>query len=394
MTKKIAILGSTGSIGQNTIDVVQKNPDRFEVVALAANRRVQELAEQVAQLSPRMVCLGCEDARNQFRALMPNYAGEIVVGPSGLDQLASMPEVDLLMISLVGSQGLHPLMTGLEHGKDIAFVNKEALVMGGPLVMNAVAKNQAHFIPVDSEHSAIFQCLLGESKAEMSHMTLTSSGGPFREWSVRDLDRVTPDMAIKHPRWNMGPKISVDSATLMNKGLEVIEARWLFDVPLQQIDVIIHPQSIVHSMVEFVDGSIKAHLGVSDMRIPILYALSYPERLALNIPKLDLTEWKDLSFEPVDRQKFPALDMCYFACEQGGTYPAVINAANEVAVASFLDNKISFVQIAQLIQDMLDQHESYAQYSLDQVIQVDQETRILAGEWVKKQSPFVMGGRA
>lgn len=390
--KRIAILGSTGSIGQNTVDVVLKNPDRFEVVALAANRRVQELKKQVEQLFPQVVCLGSEEARQEFLQVMPDFSGNVYVGQAGLCDMAAIPEVDLLMISLMGSQGLHPLMVGLERGKDIAFVNKEALVMGGALVMNAVAKAQVYFIPVDSEHSAIFQCLLGEHKKEISHLTLTSSGGPFREWSLEDMQKVTPELAVKHPRWDMGPKISVDSATLMNKGLEVIEAYWLFDVPLEKIKVIIHPQSIVHSMVEFVDGSIKAHLGVSDMRIPILYALSYPDRLALDIPKLDLTEWKKISFEAVDHAKFPILNLCYEACRLGHSYPAVVNAANEVAVEAFLLGQMSFLQIAPLIETMLSEHQVQKNYSLEEIIKVDKNTRSNAKAWVQQQNLYVMRG--
>lgn len=390
--KRIAILGSTGSVGQNTVDVVLKHQDSFKVVALATNRNVHKLKIQVEQLSPMVVCLGSHQARKEFISIMPHYNGEVKIGAIGLQDIASMSEVDLLMISLVGSQGINPLMVGIQNQKDIAFVNKEALVMGGSLLMKAVIDANIKFIPVDSEHSAIYQCLLGESKKEIDHITLTSSGGPFRQWEKVDMEKIKPSLAIKHPQWDMGPKISVDSATLMNKGLEVIEAYWLFNLPLEKIKVIIHPQSIVHSMIEFIDGSIKAHLGVSDMRIPILYALSYPRRLLLNIPKLHLTDWKKLTFEEVDHVKFPALNLCYEACRLGHSYPAVINASNEVAVQAFLKQHISFLHIYQLVEAMMEQHTVCKNYTLEDILEIDRHTRIKSQQWVQKHSIYAMGG--
>lgn len=388
LIKKVAILGSTGSVGQNTIDVVSRYPYRFNVVALAAKSRMVDLAGQVRQLDPEIISVGSEKARLELLELLQGFAfkGDIVIGDEGLLQIATLSSADVLMIALVGSKGLAPLMAGIKAGKEIAFVNKEALVMGGPLVIAAVRSHHVQFLPVDSEHSAIFQCLLGENMQELDHMTLTSSGGPFRTWTLEAMSHVTPEQAIKHPCWNMGKKISVDSATLMNKGLEVIEAKWLFDVPLEQIRVMIHPESIVHSMVAFKDGSFKAHLGTADMRIPILYALTYPERFTFPQDTLDLAEIGALHFEHVDEKKFKALPLCREACRLGGSYPAVVNATNEIAVEAFLQKKISFLQIVDLVEKALESHESLHDYTLEDIVQVDEKARRDAFRWVEQKS--------
>ena len=390
--KSISILGSTGSIGKNTVDIVLKHPEQFKVVALAAYSSVDELKRQIKLLQPELVSVGTEDARQKLTASLAGcgFRGDIVVGDEGLMAVATIESADMLMISLVGSRGLRPLLAGIEAGKDIAFVNKEAMVMAGPLVMEAAERKGVNLIPVDSEHSAIFQCLLGEKKEELDHVTLTSSGGPFRLWTTAEMAAATPAQAINHPRWNMGAKISVDSATLMNKGLEIIEAKWLFDLQTSQIEVLVHPQSIIHSMVEFCDGSVKALLGVSDMRLAILYGLSYPNRLTLPIEKLDLVKWGSLTFEPVNEQKFKAISLCKNACDVGGSLPAVANAANEIAVDAFLKEQISFGQIMHLIEDLMTAHKVVSQYSLDEIVGIDQLTREHATQWVQKNAAHAL----
>lgn len=384
--KHISILGSTGSIGKNTVDIALKHPEQFKVVALAAHSSVVELKRQILLLHPELVSVGTEEAREALVESLAGsgFSGEIVIGDDGLLAVATIECADMLMIALVGSKGLGPLMAGIEAGKDIAFVNKEAMVMAGPLVMDAARRKGVNLVPVDSEHSAIFQCLLGENKDELDHVTLTSSGGPFRLWSAEEIAVATPAQAINHPRWSMGAKISVDSATLMNKGLEVIEAKWLFDLQPHQIEVMVHPQSIIHSMVEFCDGSVKALLGVSDMRLAILYGLSYPKRLPLPIEKLDLIKWGTLSFEPVNKDKFKALSLCEQACETGGSLPAVVNAANEIAVDSFLKEAITFGQITELIEDVMHAHRVQGTYGLEEIIEIDAWARDEARQWVQK----------
>ncbi|OED35094.1 1-deoxy-D-xylulose-5-phosphate reductoisomerase [PVC group bacterium (ex Bugula neritina AB1)] len=388
--KRIAILGSTGSVGKNTVEVALEHPDEFKIVALAVDQNIIALKDQLERVSPEAISVGDELAKSKFKELMPSFKGDILLGIEGVCELAKREDVDWLMISLPGSLGLYPLMEGLKSEKHIAFVNKEALVMGGAFVMDEVKKRGVQFIPVDSEHSAIYQCLIGENMEDVDRLILTSSGGPFRKCSLSEMANKKASEAVNHPRWNMGPKISVDSATLMNKGLEVIEAYWLFGKPLDSIDIMIHPESVIHSMVEFVDGSFKASLAVSDMKIPILYALSYPKRLFLeNVDKLDLVKWKTLSFEEVDRDKFPAVDLCYEACRLGGTYPVALNVANEVAVDAFLKEKIGFLDIVKLIQDILDKHQSDVQEKFEDVIETALRVRSTAERWVKEKCLYV-----
>ena len=392
--KRLAILGSTGSVGKSTLSVVREHNSSFCIEALSSYSNMPLLVKQVEEFAPSVVCVGSESAYHHFKELSPNFKGDIFIGKEGLLTLASLENVDMLVLSLVGSLGLEPLLEGLKYNKDIAFVNKESLVMGGSFVMDAVASSSSNFIPVDSEHSAIYQCLMGENNKNVLKVVLTSSGGPFLSWRKEEIAIATPDQAINHPRWKMGAKISVDSATLMNKGLEVIEAYWLFGLSLDNIEVIIHPESLIHALVEFQDKSVKAQLAISDMRIPLLYALSYPDRIPLDVPSLSLTDWKKLHFEEVDHNKFPLLNLCYYACSLGGAYPTVINAANEVAVDAFLKGNISFFQIADLISDIVEGYVPKKEYCLEEIFFVDKQTRLISEKWVKKQSMYVMGDRS
>lgn len=378
MTRKISILGSTGSIGTQTVDVIRRHPEEFEAVCLAAGRRVDLLAEQARLLRPALICVAGAEAAVALRELV-GKGPEIVHGPEGLRAAATHPDADLVVTGVVGTLGLKPTLAAIEAGKDIALANKETLVAGGELVMNAARRRGVRIIPVDSEHSAIFQCLQGAGKG-VARLILTGSGGPFRTWTRAKLDSATPEQALKHPRWRMGPKISVDSATLMNKALELIEARWLFDTEADRIDVLIHPESIVHSMVEFIDGSVLAQLGITDMRIPIQYALSYPERLATGLPRLDLAELGKLSFEAPDTERFPSLNYARAAVRIGGTLPAAMNAANEAAVERFLAGEIRFPEIHRIVARVMDAHSVVSRPQLDDILEADRWARRAAME--------------
>jgi len=358
--KKITILGSTGSIGVNTLDVIEKNPTHFEVFALTAHKNVEVLQKQIAIHNPKIVVL---TETSSFQKIKKEYGHKLSVlfGEEGLIQVAAHPEVDFVMAAIVGAAGLSPFIAALESNKQIGLANKEVMVMAGEFLHQTYSPEiLKNILPVDSEHSAIFQCLQGGKQTqsrrryEIESIILTASGGPFL-WK-ENLENITPAEALKHPNWNMGAKISIDSSTLMNKGLEVIEARWLFPITLSQIQVLIHPQSIVHSMVSFVDGSILAHLGVSDMRIPIQYALSYPKRLSNSIPRLSFPKLKELTFSEPDWNKFPCLGLAFKVLEKGNVFPAVLNAANEVAVQHFLDGKIRYLDIAKCNQFVVDRH--------------------------------------
>jgi 1-deoxy-D-xylulose-5-phosphate reductoisomerase len=353
--KRLAVLGSTGSIGEQTLAVVEAFPERFRVTALAAGRSVEKLAAQVRRFAPELVAVADADGARELRARLPGVAVEIAVGPAGLEQVARAP-AEMVVSGLVGAVGLAPTLAAIAAGRDVALANKEVLVMAGSLVMREVRRRGVTLLPVDSEHSAIFQALAGQRREDVARLLLTASGGPFRTWEAARIARATPEEALAHPNWDMGPKISIDSATLMNKGLEVIEARWLFDVPPERVDVVVHPQSIVHSLVEFVDGQVLAQLSVPDMRAPIALALSYPERLPLDLPRLDLAALGRLEFEAPDRKRFPCLDLAWAALEGGESAPAVLNAANEVAVRAFLDGRIPFPAIAATNEAVLDSH--------------------------------------
>jgi 1-deoxy-D-xylulose-5-phosphate reductoisomerase len=383
--KRLAILGSTGSIGQSALAVVAEHPQEFRVVGLAAGKNVGVLAEQIRAVRPDRVSVQDEAvARDLKESLAGHPSVEILAGPEGAVSVAAAPEADLVVSAMVGAVGLEPTLAAVEAGKTLALANKETLVAAGPLVMSAVAARGAVLIPVDSEHSAIFQALEGQRREEVRRLWLTASGGPFRAWPKEKLATATPAQALKHPNWDMGAKITIDSATMMNKALEVIEASVLFGLPVSQIEVCIHPQSIIHSLVEFVDGSVLAQLGWPDMRLPIAYALTYPRRLPLNSDPLDLGKVARLTFEQPDFERFPALRLGYEAAETGGTMPAVLNAANEVAVAAFLDGRLPFPGITRVVEETMAAHTSGPLKNLAQVLTVNEWAREYAQELVNR----------
>jgi 1-deoxy-D-xylulose-5-phosphate reductoisomerase len=357
--RRLAILGSTGSIGEQTLDVVARFPERYAVSALAAGRNVAALAEQVRRFRPALVSLVDADGAAALRAALEAELGgempEIAWGAEGLEAVARA-DADLVVSALVGAVGLEPTLAAIDCGRDVALANKEVMVMAGALVRRRLEARGVALLPVDSEHNAIFQALAGQRPEDVERLILTASGGPFRTWPAERIARAGVEDALAHPNWDMGPKITIDSATLMNKGLEVIEARWLFDVPPERVDVVVHPQSIVHSLVEFVDGSVLAQLGLPDMRVPIAVCLAHPERLPLDLPRLDLAKLSRLDFERPDRGRFPCLDLAFAALRGGEAAPAVLNAANEVAVASFLAGEIPFPAIAAVNGDVLSAH--------------------------------------
>ncbi len=370
--KRIAILGSTGSIGRSALQVVEQFPDRLQVVALAAGRNIDLLAEQIHRFRPRLAAVfDLQLAKDLTSRLQPGIEVEVVAGSQGYQQVASCAEAEMILSSMVGAAGLIPTLSAIRAGKDVALANKETLVMAGALVMGEVRRSQVELLPVDSEHNAIFQAMEGHRREDLKRILLTASGGPFLNMPKEQLESVTPTQALAHPNWAMGPKISIDSATLMNKGLEVIEAKWLFGVPVEKIDVHVHPQSIVHSMVEYVDGSVIAQMGIPDMRIPIAYALAYPERLELDLPRLDFFTVQTLTFQEPDLNRFPCLKLAFAACKAGGTMPAVLNAANEVAVQAFLDNRIPFSGIPRLVNQAMEEHALDPAAELEAILEAD-----------------------
>jgi 1-deoxy-D-xylulose-5-phosphate reductoisomerase len=355
MKKRLAILGSTGSIGVNTLDIVQQHPDRFTVVGLAAGSNIDLLEQQMRRFRPACVSVSDLQRAKELRERTSDLGIEIVDGGNGSCTIATLPEVDLVLSAIVGGAGLVPTLSAIRAGKNVAIANKEPLVMAGEVVMRE-ANGRVQLLPVDSEHSAIFQALSGHGKEDIQRLILTASGGPFRTWPSERFRDITVHDALQHPNWRMGRKITVDSATLMNKGLEVIEARWLFGVTVEQVEVVVHPQSIVHSMVEFIDGSIIAQLGIPDMRIPIAYALNYPVRLMNTLPRLNLAQIGSLTFEPPDLGRFPCLRLGFDAVKASGTIPAVLNAANETSVEAFLNEQIAFIDIPAVIEETLGRH--------------------------------------
>jgi 1-deoxy-D-xylulose-5-phosphate reductoisomerase len=362
--KQVAVLGSTGSIGRQTLEVISALPHRFSVIGLAAGHNTDLLAEQISQFNPRFVY-------SQDKTSLTSAKYEFL----SLEEIASHAEVDIVVMATSGKWGLKPTLAAVRAGKRIALANKESLVMAGEIITREAKLNKAQIIPVDSEHSAIFQCLEGE-KPKAARIILTASGGPFLGYSPTQLAKVTPEQALKHPSWRMGKKVTIDSATLMNKGLEVIEARWLFDMPLENISILIHPQSIIHSMVEFVDGSVKAQLSQHDMRLPIQYALSYPERLANpNLPRLDWGKIKELNFEPPDFDRFPCLKLAIEVGEKGGSYPAMLCAADETAVELFLSKRVKFTDIPHLVRQALEEHKSTTHPTLEEILAADAQAR-------------------
>ena len=378
--KRVAILGSTGSVGVQTLSVIAAAPERFQVTALAAGRSIETLAEQVRRFSPQQVAVADEEGAAALRARIGDGI-PIAVGDEGLAAVATHP-ADLVVAALVGAVGLRPTLAAIEAGRDVALANKEVLVMAGALVLRALKQHGGALLPVDSEHSAVFQALSGQRREDLARLVLTCSGGPFRTWSADRIAKATVEEALAHPNWDMGAKITIDSATLMNKALEIIEARWLFDVPPERIDVVIHPQSIVHSLVEFVDRSVIAQLGLPDMRVPIAVALAHPERIPLEIPSLDLAAIGRLDFEEPDRKRFPALDLAARALAGSEAAPAVLNAANEVTVARFLAGDLCLPRISEINGRVLDAHlQAHAGETVDSVDAV-----LAADAWAREQS--------
>ncbi len=379
MMKKISLLGSTGSIGTSTLDVVRRNPERLKVVAMACGRNLEKVREQIREFTPALVSVGSEADAAIIRAEV-GPGTQILWGEAGAIQVAAHPEAQVVVSAIVGAAGLQPTLAAIEAGKDVALANKETMVVAGEFMNAAAARRGIKIFPVDSEHSAIFQCLNGEDPKRVRRLILTASGGPFLHKPREEFAAVTVEQALKHPNWSMGAKITIDSATLMNKGLELIEARWLFSIGPEQLAVCVHPQSIIHSMVEFQDSSVIAQLGLPDMRVPIAYALSYPDRYPNDLPSLDLTKLAGLTFFEPDEEKFRCLKLAKQAMRAGGTMPAVLNAANEIAVQQFLDRKIGFTHISAVVEETLQGHASVTPRSLQEIVEADGWARRRATE--------------
>ena len=383
--KKITILGSTGSIGLSALDVIEKNQQRFQVVALAAGKNINLLKKQIEKFKPKVVAVSTKESALKLReALTSKSKVKIFYDKEGLKEIASFPSTDIVVSAISGSAGLIPTLAAIEAGKDIALANKETMVMAGEIVTKKAKKKGVKIIPVDSEHSAIFQCLEGRKRENLRRIILTASGGPFFNFTGNELKKVSLSQALQHPNWKMGKKITVDSASLMNKGLEVIEAKWLFNLDISDIDVLIHPQSIVHSLVELIDGAFLAQMGIPDMKIPIAYALTYPERIMNDLPSLNLAKTGNLEFFKPDIKKFPCLGLAYAAGLCGGTAPVVLNAADEVAVSAFIKKKIRFIHLPKIIEKILTLHNSINNPSLDDILQVDLWARIETKEIIER----------
>ena len=377
--KTLALLGATGSIGTQTLEVVRQQPGRFRVAVLSAQRQWELLAQQAREFRPAVVVIGDDSLYQNLKAALANQPEtEVLAGAAALAEVVTRPEIDIVLTALMGYAGLLPTVAAIRAGKDIALANKETLVVAGELITGLIKQHGVHLLPVDSEHSAIFQCLVGEEQNPIEKIILTASGGPFRGRSAQQMEAVTKAQALKHPNWNMGAKITIDSASLMNKGLEVIEAKWLFGLTNEQIDVVVHPQSIVHSLVQFADGSLKAQLGLPDMKLPIQYALGYPQRLANTFPRFSFLDYPTLTFEAPDRAAFPNLELAFGAMRRGGNAPCVLNAANEVAVAAFLREKVGFRQMSDLVAQCLALVSYLAEPILADLVATDAETRRIA----------------
>jgi len=388
--KRITILGSTGSIGRNCLQLLKNQADRYKIVGLSSHHRVELLYEQCVQYQPEVVCITGKDFPIEFFEKIERLGIEVTTGKEALIDLAARADVDLLVNSIVGSAGLLPTLAAIEQGVDIALANKEILVMAGEIITSLADRKGVMILPVDSEHSAIFQCLRGENRSEINRLILTASGGPFQKFTAEQLEHVTLEQALKHPNWRMGEKISLDSATLMNKGFEVIEAHWLFGVPVSKIEIVIHPESIIHSMVEFIDGAVKAQLSIPDMKIAIQFALSYPKRQYLRNERLTFQSIRQLTFEPPDFKLFPACQLAYEAMKIGGTAPAVLNAANEIAVQSFVRHKIKFTTITKLVESALDRHQAVNNASLEDILAADLWARNFVTEAVQNEEVLMV----
>jgi 1-deoxy-D-xylulose-5-phosphate reductoisomerase len=383
--KKITILGSTGSIGCSALDVIGKNPERFQVVALSAWKNIKLLKQQIKKFQPKMVAVNTKESALKLReALNSKSRVKIFYDEEGLKEIASFPSADIVISAISGSAGLMPTLVAIEAGKDIALANKETMVMAGEIVTKRAIKKGVKIIPVDSEHSAIFQCLQGNKRQNLRRIILTASGGPFLNFTRNELKKVSLNQTLRHPNWKMGKKITIDSASMMNKGLEVIEAKWLFNVDISDIDVLIHPQSIVHSLVEFIDGAFLAQMGIPDMKTPIAYALTYPERIMNDLPTLNIVKTGNLEFRNPDIKKFPCLGLAYAAGLCGGTAPVVLNAADEVAVSAFIKKKIRFIDLPKIIEKILVLHNSINNPSLDDILQADLWARIETKEIIER----------
>lgn len=380
--KNIVILGSTGSIGTQALDVIRNKKEEFNVIAISANSNIERLSQQIKEFNPKYAIVMTEETAEELKKVVGNVDTKILVGIEGMEYAVTLNEVDIVLTSVVGMIGLRPTIAAIRANKDIALANKETLVVGGPIIKKELEKSTSKILPVDSEHNALFQCLKGEKRSTVNKLILTASGGPFRGKKIEDLRDVTPSMALKHPRWNMGRKISIDSATLMNKGLEVIEAHFLFDISYEQINVIIHPQSIIHSMVEYVDGSIIAQLSNTDMRHPIQYALEYPNRSNAIVGYLDLIKNNTLTFEEPDLETFECLQLAYNAGKIGGIMPAIVNIANEEAVELFLNERIKFLDIPKVIKSSMEKFQSNEEFELEYILSLEEKVRNYVRELV------------
>ena len=378
--KQIAILGSTGSIGTQTLDVVRQHPEAFSVYALTAHRSVDMLIQQALEFNPAVVCIADEAYYPRLREALSDLPIQVMAGEKAIAEMVTMPEIDVVVAAMVGYAGLRPTIEAIRAKKTIALANKETLVVAGEIICRLAQRYKVNILPVDSEHSAIFQSLVGESRDSIEKLLLTASGGPFRTFTYEQMQHVTAAQALQPPNWEMGAKITIDSASMMNKGLEVIEARWLFDIPVEKIQVLVHPQSVVHSAVQFVDGSVKAQLGTPDMRIPIQYALTYPERWQSDVPRLDLFATKQLTFEEPDLQRFPNLRLAYEAMEKGGNMPCILNAANEVVNLAFREGRCGFLQMSEVIAETMAKTTFITEPTYEDYVQTDRLARQIAKE--------------
>jgi 1-deoxy-D-xylulose-5-phosphate reductoisomerase len=383
MKKRIAVLGSTGSIGTQALEVISNNPDKFEIEVLTAQKNVDLLIDQALRLRPKHVVITDKQKYSKLKNDLSGLPVKVHTGEDSLKKVVNLDSVDMVLTAIVGFAGLFPTISAIQTGKDIALANKETLVVAGELVTRLAHENKVSLLPVDSEHSAIFQCLAGENKNTVEKIYLTASGGPFRGMSYNELQKVTKEQALLHPNWDMGNKITIDSATLMNKGLEVIEAKWLFSIEPAKIEIVVHPQSIIHSIVQFKDGSMKAQMGLPDMRLPIQYALSYPERIKSDFPRFSFFDYPQLTFEKPDFKIFRNIKLAYDALEKGGNMPCILNAANETVVKAFLEDKITFIKIPEIIEETMNKASYINNPSLDDYSESDDEARYIAGQLIK-----------
>ncbi len=372
--QRIAILGSTGSIGKQVLEVVRQHPNTYDIVALTANESWEQLVNQINEFRPKYAVICSDKHFNKVKEQI-NTETQLLSGYDAIVDVVQLDEVDTVLNSLVGFAGFVPTLEAIKKNKKVALANKESLVVGGEVIYEALKTSSSSLIPVDSEHSAMLQCLVGENKEAIEKIIITASGGPFRDFSAEQMQTITVEQALKHPNWEMGSKITIDSATMMNKGLEIIEAKWLFDIPVEKIEPVIHPQSIIHSMVTFVDGSTKAQMGPPDMKVPIIYALTYPERMTLETPRVDWSITQELSFSPVDYQRFPCVKLAIDAITNGGLAPAVLNAANEIAVQRFLNKEIGYIDIPKIVGSCLERADFRQNITIDTLIEINKETR-------------------